>query len=197
MMTFDDILARMTIRGILKRAGYNPPKNRMPCPIHDGKNRTSFCFANHVFICFSCGEKGGLLELTELLFDCDRQTAMQLLCDMAGLPYDDRLKSPPVRRFARIPALPQNVSVDELIELVDAENDLGCHQLRRNALDTGLMLLKRNFRNGTVPPEDYYRREQQYIYELEDNDTWLPAARYRYNQIRKKTERYASSRTCL
>jgi len=197
MTNFDDILMRVSIRCILKSAGYYPSRNRMPCPIHNGKNPTSFSFTDHTFMCFRCLAKGGLLDLAELLFNCNRQTAMRLLCEIAGLPYDNQLKPSQVRRSAGTPTRPQNVSEDDWIEFVDAENKLEWLQLFRHALNTCLKLLRQAFRNGTVPPEVYYRKEQQYIYELEDNDTWLPAARYYYNQIRKKTRRYACSRTCL
>lgn len=47
----------------------DPVKLRCACPIHKGKNKTSFVFDNdkNRFSCFSCGAKGNIVEFVKLM----------------------------------------------------------------------------------------------------------------------------------
>jgi DNA primase len=112
MADLDPILARVTIRNILAEAGYHPARNRMPCPIHDGNNRTAFAFTDSTFVCFSCDAKGGLLDLVEYLYHCTRQDALRHLCKMAGIPFDETESDSQPR--SRMRSLPYRI--DPLIE---------------------------------------------------------------------------------
>ncbi|GEM_PF-4168539 len=89
MVDFEHITARVTIRDILNDAGLQPTGNRMTCPIHGGKNKTSFSFTDTGFTCFSCGATGGLLALVEYLHRCTKADAMRHLCRLTGMPYEE------------------------------------------------------------------------------------------------------------
>jgi len=100
MIDFNLILSRVTIRDVLADAGHYPTRKRIACPIHDGNNRTAFSFTDSTFVCFSCGAKGGLLDLVEYLYHYSRQEALHHLCRMAGIPFDEKESdSQPRSRF--------------------------------------------------------------------------------------------------
>jgi len=46
---FDEIKKRISIEDILLDCGFQPTKNRMPCPLHNGTNPTSFSFTDQVY----------------------------------------------------------------------------------------------------------------------------------------------------
>jgi len=54
-----------------KRYGLEIKDGRTRCPIHEGKNKTSFMFndQNNTFKCFSCGEHGNLIHFIKLMED--------------------------------------------------------------------------------------------------------------------------------
>lgn len=62
----DLIKATLTMQEILGMYGLaeKARQHRIPCPIHDGKDR-NFSFTNFGFKCFVCGAEGGLVHFVE------------------------------------------------------------------------------------------------------------------------------------
>ena len=87
-MDFDQVLERVTIRDILTDAGFDPKGSRMACPIHGGKNSTSFSFGDHVYTCFACGASGGLISLAQELHG---YLALKLRSTCVDLPVCHRI----------------------------------------------------------------------------------------------------------
>lgn len=74
----DLIKASLTMREILGMYGLggNSRYNRIPCPIHDGKDR-NFSFTDFGFKCFVCGAEGGLVHFVELYRDLSFEAALE------------------------------------------------------------------------------------------------------------------------
>jgi len=85
---FHDILQRVTIKDILIDYGFSPKRNRIACPIHGGDNPSSFRFTDHNFICFSCGARGGLIDLAMSIAGSDKSSTVRYLCELADIPYE-------------------------------------------------------------------------------------------------------------
>lgn len=185
MADFGQILARVTIRDILADAGYHPPRNRMACPIHDGHNGTAFSFTDSTFFCFSCGAKGGLLDLVGYLYHCNRQEALRHLCRMVGIPFDEKESdSQPRRRPWSRP-----YRIDPLIEddvYREAKNRLEWLKLYQDALDANLRIIRRNVKEGAMPLEKFYPQKEVLLYQLEELDTDKSYATYEVNRLKKK-----------
>lgn len=187
MMSFSEILARVTIHDVLASAGHAPHGNRMACPIHEGKNRSSFSFTDSTFCCHSCGASGGLLALVEHLYSCDRRDALKRLHQLAGIPRNDTKvleeNTGIVWRWRRIASLPRLRSYPA--EYYEVENRLEWLELHRHALDVALQIIRRNVKRGRVPLADFYAKEQAYLHELEALDTEIPYVKCKLNKIKK------------
>lgn len=74
----DLIKASLTMREILGMYGLdgNSWHNRIPCPIHDGKDR-NFSFTDFGFKCFVCGAEGGLVHFVELYRGLSFEAALE------------------------------------------------------------------------------------------------------------------------
>ena len=74
----DLIKASLTMREILGMYGLdgNRRHNRIPCPIHDGKDR-NFSFTDFGFRCFVCGAEGGLVHFVELYRGLSFEAALE------------------------------------------------------------------------------------------------------------------------
>lgn len=74
----DLIKASLTMRELLGMYGLarNSRHNRIPCPIHDGKDR-NFSFTDFGFKCFVCGAEGGLVHFVELYRDLSFEAALE------------------------------------------------------------------------------------------------------------------------
>lgn len=74
----DLIKASLTMREILGMYGLdgNSRHNRIPCPIHDGKDR-NFSFTEFGFKCFVCGAEGGLVHFVELYRGLSFEAALE------------------------------------------------------------------------------------------------------------------------
>lgn len=74
----DLIKARLTMRELLGMYGLarNSRHNRIPCPIHDGKDR-NFSFTDFGFKCFVCGAEGGLVHFVELYRGLSFEAALE------------------------------------------------------------------------------------------------------------------------
>ena len=186
MYLIEEILERLTIKDVLVAAGLRPSSSRMPCPIHDGDNPTSFSFREHVFCCHACGANGGLLDLTMYLRGGSKSEAVEWLCDLAGLPRpkggeSDRtpLRIPPTRL-----RLPDRV-VTELKGKIEwkklaQDGHLLCLRLARRALKDGRMSLAA-----------FYATEQKHLYQLEESDKQLSMLTSKLHQRQKELSRDA------
>lgn len=83
-ITAEKITEQLTIPMILSHYGYSTSRRkRIPCPLHAGKN-ANFCYTDKVFHCWTCGEKGNAIGLTEKLFNLSfRQAMMKLNMDFS------------------------------------------------------------------------------------------------------------------
>lgn len=67
----------VTIEDILTRNGYKTDRyRRIPCPIHNGKNKGSFSYNKSSFFCFSCQEHGDVITLVQKLFNIEFKSAI-------------------------------------------------------------------------------------------------------------------------
>ncbi|MBU5306073.1 CHC2 zinc finger domain-containing protein [Eubacterium callanderi] len=104
----DLIKASLTMRELLGMYGLagNSRHNRIPCPIHDGKDR-NFSFTDFGFKCFVCGAEGGLVHFVELYRGLSFEAALEEINghfrlwesissgdgEPKGPSYTDRLKA--------------------------------------------------------------------------------------------------------
>lgn len=77
----------LTIPAVLTARGLTPRHRRMPCPIHQGGNRSSFSIrpGDTYARCWSCGWHGDVIALVQALDGCDFATAVQTCAVAAGL----------------------------------------------------------------------------------------------------------------
>ena len=79
------IKSQITLEQILAENGITSKRGRCPCPLHNGKNPTSFRVKNGNFSCFSCQAKGDVITLTQLLYNLDFKQALEYLTKKAGI----------------------------------------------------------------------------------------------------------------
>jgi len=183
MFDFEEIRVRVTIQDILADTEIDSEKNRTTCPIHGGDNPTSFSFTESAFLCFSCGAKGGLVDLVQYLHNCSREEALRHLCRLAGIPFDDaagrgaglkqRVKPRPLSPLQRN---------DEYREL---QGQLGWVELKRQALLVCLKLNRWNMRDRKIPLADYYTKKEYYLWKLEESDGVVAELNYKINEIKR------------
>ena len=107
---FTELKRQVSIRDVLARYGFmdglhekKPGKLVGPCPIHGGKNGTSFNVDadKNVFHCFSeCGG-GNVLDLVMKIEGCTIRDAGEKLSDWFGLSYERRKKGGPTPQSAK------------------------------------------------------------------------------------------------
>ncbi|MFH1374383.1 MAG: CHC2 zinc finger domain-containing protein [bacterium] len=193
MVDFDQILARVTIRDVLAAHGHKPVRNRMPCPIHDSSNRTSFSFEDSTFCCFSCGVSGGLIDLVQYLHHCQRREALRHLCSMAGLPFDDNQPNSPQESFRPRPMSRINPLLSNE-EYLAAKNRQERLKTIRAGLDTYLRIIRRSMTRTRMSMEDFYPREEVVLYELEEMDSQVIEATWERNAMRKRITGHGNTR---
>ncbi len=181
---FDEIVSRVAIRDILADLGISADKNRIACPIHGGNNKTSFSFTDSTFICHACGAGGGLLALVEYLHECEKQEAMNHLCKLAGVSWTSHRGAVNVPRFAKGPKYRDPIYTDD--EVWRQSNKFEWLELLRQALNVGLLVIRRNVKQGKLALAEFYAREQQYLYELETLDPRIIALKHKVNEIKRR-----------
>jgi DNA primase len=80
----EQIKERVTVPAALRLYGYAEGGRRIPCPIHNGKDR-NFSFTDKVFRCWSCGASGDVIRLIEALFGLSFREAVAKLNNDFGL----------------------------------------------------------------------------------------------------------------
>lgn len=163
MYSFDDIKMRVVVADILLDHGIEPRGNRIPCPLHNGNNPTSFSFNRSGFCCFSCGASGGLLDLVQHFRHCNRITALCYLEDLSGISLGAGKTRPCIQKWKHFPP-------NRSAKLEIAKTDLRLLHLQ---LDTNIILMiksKKAMEEGLLSPEDYYACLQKIEYELEYED---------------------------
>ena len=175
MIDFDDIKTKVTVRDVLADGGFYPKRSRMPCPIHDGSNPTSFSFTDEGFICFSCGVSGGLLDLAEALFDFDRQKALKYLADRAGITYEPDFSKQGSKNETPIRSEPLGLMDVELLEL---RLDLKALEVLREHFTRRMQQARKALRERAINLSKYYSETQYCQYVLEDLDTEVIKTNY-------------------
>ena len=61
--------------------------NRVPCPFHQGTH-PNLSFSEHTWFCFTCGEKGNIIQFVQKLFGLSYIAAVNKLSDDFGLNID-------------------------------------------------------------------------------------------------------------
>ncbi len=189
MVCFDEIKSRVTISGILADFGYHPKRNRMPCPIHGGKNPTSFSYTDDSFYCFSCGAKGGLIDLTETLLGKNRQDALRYLAEKAGIQWWEahgRTKGYASRE------LPGKAIDADLLELEVTMKGL---EVLRGHYTWQLRNARKCLREGGIDLSTYYITIQCHEYFLEELDSDVIKTKYEIS-MKKKRLHNAVKRNC-
>jgi DNA primase len=158
----------------------------MACPIHRGKNRTSFSFSEHYYHCFSCGASGGLVDLLVELKGMDRRGALEYLSRLAGISHT----SARTRPNARMPIRYHPKSI------FYKDQNLGELELRLEVLDIlrayytwELKNARRRRREGTVGIAEFYSTTQYGDYILEDLDEAYIWTRYEVSREEKSLQK--------
>ncbi|MFH1374368.1 MAG: hypothetical protein ABII79_11280 [bacterium] len=195
MANFNQVLERLTIRDILADAGYHLRGNRLPCFLHDGKNPTSLAFTEHTFYCHSCGASGGLLDLIGYLHHCSREGACRYAHDLAGLPFEDNQADPPPESFRLRPPCRINPLLSNE-EYLAAKNRLEWLTTIHKGLHIYLQIIRRNVQTGRIPLEDFYRREEVILYQLEELDSIVSEAKWELSETKRKARTYDNTEAC-
>ena len=189
MVDFQDILARVTIKDILTDCGYNPASNRMPCPIHGGKNPTSFSFTDHGYCCFSCGASGGMLDLSEALRGINREQALKYLADLAGIQIDDR----PCDNTSRInKAYRRTPAITDDTNLINLKIDHKALEILSDHYTWRIRNARKCLKVGTMDLATYYAETQYAEYALEELDKEIAIIKHEIT-MKNKEINYAYS----
>ncbi len=188
MLDFNDTLARVTVRDVLKSFGIEAACGRIPCPIHGGKNQTAFSINEHTFCCFSCGASGGLIQLTMHLRDCDRNGALKYLCQLAGLPFTE-----PKRRNSKAPkrAIPTSRPIPDRPEYQEAKQEYERLLKWQGDLESQLRFIKKSHAFGYISVPVFVAKKNHILAQLQELDEEIPAAKWDMNQVRKKGRKEA------
>jgi DNA primase len=189
MICFDEIKSRVTISGILADFGYHPKRNRMSCPIHGGKNPTSFSFTDDSFYCHSCGAKGGLLDLTEKVLGKNRKDALRYLSEKAGIPWRDTPRKTESNAFR---AFPRKTIDADLLELEITMKGL---EVLREHYTRQIRDARKGLREGGIDLSKYYGTIQYCEYVLEELDSEVIKTKYQISMNMKKREIIDGKRT--
>lgn len=149
----------VTIRDILREVGAETRKGRCKCPLHDGKNRTSFSFNDSTFYCFSCGAKGDVITLVQMLYGLDFKDAVIYLGRKAGI-LDCEIEA---KKLKIQPVIPDTE------KLLDEEIDESFIFLEK----VYIRLLKKcdnDLKEGRMKLADYYSRVRYLDYQLGELD---------------------------
>ena len=187
MTDFEEIKTRITIEAILADCGYQPKRNRMPCPIHNGQNPTSFSFSDHVYYCHSCEASGGLLDLVEVLLDINREEALKYLFDLAGTQL--KCSQFPKKSISRIPKRKQQRDSLDAI-LYDLQVNKQTLETLRKHYTQRLQDARKQLRNEKLELSDYYSITQYAEYVLEELDTEVIRTIYEINVERKRLRNF-------
>ena len=90
-----EIENRVTMPEILQMYGFDIGHgNRIPCPIHCGTHR-NFGFDEHVYHCFTCGCKGGVITFVRDYFHLNFYEAMKKINQdfSLGIPMERKLSN--------------------------------------------------------------------------------------------------------
>lgn len=188
MVDFTEITARVKVRDILDSCGISHDRERIPCPIHKGKNRTAFSYNDFTFCCFSCGAQGGLLDLVEHLYECSRKDAMKHLCKLAGIAWDETTYDP--GEFRMIPQKPDPLLDNEEYQAVSER--LEWHVAIQRGYDTLLRILRSKLRNESIPLSEFYSKEQYCLYRLQEMDAEVAESKCLSNRIKKGSSNVAN-----
>lgn len=76
----EEIKSRLKMRDLIQVycPHFKPRNNRIPCPIHDGKDY-NFSFSDNVYHCFVCGAKGDVIRFVQDVFSVSFQDALEKL----------------------------------------------------------------------------------------------------------------------
>ena len=163
MVSFAEVVNRITVADILCDHGIEVRGNRITCPIHGGNNPTSFSFNESTSNCFSCGAKGGLIDLVQLLRGCDRKVALAYLEGKTGIQLTrETVYSPPAPLKRKcIERSPKRDILRSYLFGVDALRDAYTRLIR---------MWSRAVRQGEAPLGQFYANVQYFEYELEHWD---------------------------
>lgn len=75
---------RLSIKDVLELNGVQVTGSRIPCPIHNGRNK-NFKLTEHGFTCFVCGEKGDIFDLHAKLNNISFAESIAELARVTGL----------------------------------------------------------------------------------------------------------------
>lgn len=176
---FDELRQRITIREILEDYGITVSGKRIACPIHDGNNKTSFSFTNSAFNCFSCGRRGGLVDLVMCLRDCDWNEALVYLENRTGLK---------LTRVETESGKPQPVSYipRKLAKWRPLEVQLGNINWSREAGTEYIQNLEKLVKIKKISLADYYAKRQYWEYELNHLDSQAMAVIHEINLLKRE-----------
>ncbi len=193
MIDFGEILSRVSVRDVLSDCGHEPRRNRMPCPIHGGKNPSSFSFNDDTFCCFSCGESGGLLDLTEHLLGIDRQEALKYLAKKAGVDWKDVSCDSENKK----PKKPKRKIVDgKRLKLDILKTQLSSLDLARDCYLTLIRMARTALREKRIDLPEYYAKTQDCEHVLEDLDAQVIQKKYQISMKRKEGNNYDKGNRC-
>lgn len=151
----------VTIEDILADLGISLKGNRCRCPLHGGENRTSFSVNNGFFHCFSCGESGDLIALTQKLYNMGFKEALHYLANRVGLSSEKNVitKRKGTRQLSqRILEKDSEKSIEDTLIFLEKSYIQVLKKLDQDLKDRKITLSK------------YYARQQWIEHKLEELD---------------------------
>jgi hypothetical protein len=183
VVNFEEIKQRVTIEEILTGCGFEPKKNRMACPIHNGQNPTSFSFSDHVYYCHSCGASGGLIDLVQILQNTTREGALEYLAKKASLPFH---KNYPISNWDNKRRVINRQVSEEKSDLRDFQLIFNGLVLLREYFTQQIKQERTNLRDREIELPTYYAECQYVEYILEELDGKIALTRYDIGIEKKK-----------
>ncbi|MCJ7459873.1 MAG: CHC2 zinc finger domain-containing protein [candidate division Zixibacteria bacterium] len=174
----EEIKARVSIQDILAEQGISLKKNRCCCPLHGGKNPSSFCVNNGFFYCHSCGKGGNIFTLVQKLYNLDFRDAVTYLSSKAGIVLPESQAPLIIQRTYREISIEQDYdkTVDEAILLLE---EIWTKLLKE--LDAAL-------REHRINLSEYYQRQQILEVRLNSLDEFSIYRNFQ-KHMRRKDER--------
>src|SRR5437763_1629230 len=118
MYTIPDIKRDVHLPSYAEAHGVEQKGGRHLCPFHNNTGRPNLSIRPHSYRCYACGAQGDVFDFAARLYGCDFRTAVERVCDFAGLPVP-AMRGPSWRK-PTLPVEAWDVSADTPTPAADA-----------------------------------------------------------------------------
>lgn len=155
----EEIKSRVDLLDLIKFYGFDPVRNRIPCPFHNGEDR-NLSIKNNSYKCFVCGEHGDAISFVQKCFNLD------FLSSVAKINDDMRLGLPIGKKVSLKEQTESEERRKKIAERKERHKDL--QKAYANALDVWVKLdmVKRNC--APKSPDEGF--SNAYVYALKHID---------------------------